>query len=68
MKKGYPTDTNLWVVSEKIKEHGFVPGRVASVDHPHIKRVIVWGGLEPREGGGFQLTSKGAELMKKSGY
>ena len=66
--KGYPTGVNAFAVAEQIKKHGFVPSRVPAVDAPHIKRVLKWGGLEPREGGGFQLTPKGFKVLKEHGY
>ena len=66
--KGYPTGVNAFAVAEQIKKHGFVPSRVPADDARHIKRVLKWGGLEPREGGGFQLTPKGFEVLKEHGY
>lgn len=66
--KGTPTGTNAWAVYNMIKKVGYVPERVERVDHPHLKRVLVWGGLEKRKGGGFQLTPKGRKMLKSFGY
>lgn len=66
--KGWPTGTNAFTVYDLIKDHGFVPDRVPSTDFNHVKRVLVWGGLEKRPGGGFQLTDKGRELLDEYGY
>jgi hypothetical protein len=66
--KGYPTGTNAYAVYDLLKQHGYVPDRIPSVDFNHVKRVLQWGGLEKRPGGGFQLTDKGKALLDEHGY
>lgn len=63
-----PTATNVFAVFDTLRRHSYIPARVPSVDHRHIKRVLDWGGLTPREGGGFKLTSEGASLLVEHGY
>jgi hypothetical protein len=66
--KGWPTGTNAFAVYSMLKKMGYIPERVEQVDFRHLKRVFVWGGLEKRPGGGFQLTDKGKGLLDEFGY
>ena len=69
--KGTPTHLNAFAVHHLMTENdgGYtMPQRIPSVEYPHARRWMNWGGFKKGPGGALVLSKRGWEMMQRHGF